>query len=222
MGRAASGALGEPPRRVCVGCDSILGASRGTRPPQARAEMSASLSAVRAREAPFWQARAEFFCDLNTSDADGVANLMRLALVALALAGAAAHILRRHAAARSVARICGGAVFSVARPAAVEPPSRCLVRRARRRGGRPDAAVGCYYPTRDDSVYFDCEATTEGKLRVCYCDDGLPQWLKQGRTTTSRGTRSTSLRSCAFSGAAAREGALGGLARSARRRRADR
>ena len=39
--------------------------------------------------------------------------------------------------------------------------------------GRPAGGklpgMKCYYPT-DDSVYFDCDATTPGKLRVCHCD----------------------------------------------------
>ena len=37
-------------------------------------------------------------------------------------------------------------------------------------GGRPNGGTTCYYPD-DDSVYFDCEETTEEKLRVCYCGE---------------------------------------------------
>ena len=37
-------------------------------------------------------------------------------------------------------------------------------------GGRPSGGTTCYYPD-DDSVYFDCEETTEEKLRVCYCGE---------------------------------------------------
>ena len=36
-------------------------------------------------------------------------------------------------------------------------------------GGGKLPGMKCYYPT-DDSVYFDCDATTPGKLRVCHCD----------------------------------------------------
>ena len=83
-------------------------------------------------------------------------------------------------------------------------------------GGRPDAAVGCYYPTRDDSVYFDCAATTEGKLRVCYCDDGLPQWLKRKKNNNKGDEKhKVQLRH----GALQPERVLWGDSRGARRRR---
>ena len=87
-------------------------------------------------------------------------------------------------------------------------------------GGRPDAAVGCYYPTRDDSVYFDCDATTEGKLRVCYCDDGLPQWLKRKKNDNHKGKVGDDKHKVQLRhGALQPEKVLWGDSRGARRRR---
>ena len=87
-------------------------------------------------------------------------------------------------------------------------------------GGRPDAAVGCYYPTRDDSVYFDCGATTAGKLRVCYCDDGLPQWLKRKKNDNHKGKVGDEKHKVQLRhGALQPEKVLWGDSRGARRRR---
>ena len=87
-------------------------------------------------------------------------------------------------------------------------------------GGRPDAAVGCYYPTRDDSVYFDCGATTAGKLRVCYCDDGLPQWLKRKKNNNHEGKVGDEKHKVQLRhGALQPERVLWGDSRGARRRR---
>ena len=105
---------------------------------------------------------------------------MRLALVALALAGAAAL------------------------PAAATPLA---------------PAVGCYYPTRDDSVYFDCGATTAGKLRVCYCDDGLPQWLKRKKNNHKGKMGDEKHKVQLRHGALQPEKVLWGDSRGARRRR---
>ena len=86
-------------------------------------------------------------------------------------------------------------------------------------GGRPDAAVGCYYPTRDDSVYFDCGATTEGKLRICYCDDGLPQWLKRKKSDNKGKVGDEKHKVQLRHGALQPEKVLWGDSRGARRRR---
>ena len=120
---------------------------------------------------------------------------MRLALVALALAGAAAL------------------------PAAATPlaPSHEF---AAEPSASLDPAVEAYYPTRDDSVYFDCGATTAGKLRVCYCDDGLPQWLKRKKNDNHKGKVGDDKHKVQLRhGALQPEKVLWGDSRGARRRR---
>ena len=93
------------------------------------------------------------------------------------------------------------------------PRRRGARRRPPRRGGRlllPDARR---------LVYFDCGATTEGKLRVCYCDDGLPQWLKRKKKNNKGKVGDEKHKVQLRHGALQPEKVLWGDSRGARRRR---
>ena len=68
-------------------------------------------------------------------------------------------------------------------------------------------------------MYFDCGATTAGKLRVCYCDDGLPQWLKRKKNNNKGKVGDEKHKVQLRHGALQPEKVLWGDSRGARRRR---
>ena len=138
---------------------------------------------------------------------------MRLALVALALAGAAA----LPAAATPLAP---SHEFAAEPSASLDPAVEASL--ARRRGRRPSPP-----PTRRWALLPDArrlgllrlEATTEGKLRVCYCDDGLPQWLKRKKNNNKGKVGDEKHKVQLRHGALQPEKVLWGDSRGARRRR---